>query len=323
MRLEVSLATVPPRLRQQTDYNAAWNMRTLIMMARAGILELDASAPELLPRDGAEDDESFEQRAKEYWSDYYMRCIVELHEAGHRDKVVFVNRIQAERSRSFVAADANAALLNALVTGESEVGTLLQRLYQSYAPGRAVVVSQSCGGCPVHRREGDTHLDYAEPAVFGIGRIAEQDLSAWRERFPHLVQARVVFLVLPDPMDARLVASVLQEAVSLFNVKEVAISNGLRTQLPELQSLHKRCADQFLMLQDLDEEAKAPPRYPVARVSVLPEGGVPAYLLELERPLHIVVASASTPDPWHPGRRLGDVGSNILTLEQFRSGSRL
>ena len=82
-------------------------------------------------------------------------------------------------------------------------------------------------------------------------------------------------------------------------------------------------ADRFLMIQNLDEEARAPGRYPVARVSVVAEGGVPPYLLELDRPLHIVIAAASTPDPWHPGRRLGEVGTNILTLEQFRSGSRL
>ena len=323
MHLEVSLATVPPRLRQQTDYNAAWNMRTLIMMARAGILELDASAPDLVPRDATEDDAAFESRAKAYWSDYYMRCIVDLREPGHRDKAVFVNRIQAERSRSFMASDANATLLNALVTGENEVGTLLQRLYQSYAPGRAVVVSRSCGGCPVHRRDGGTHLDYVEPAVFGIGRVPEQDLSAWRDSFPHLAQARIVFLVLPDPLDPALIASVLQEAVPLFNVKEVAVSDQSRTQIPALQALHKRSADRFLMIQNLDEEARAPGRYPVARVSVVAEGGVPPYLLELDRPLHIVIAAASTPDPWHPGRRLGEVGTNILTLEQFRSGSRL
>ena len=76
------------------------------------------------------------------------------------------------------------------------------------------------------------------------------------------------------------------------------------------------------MIQDLAEEAIMPTLYPVARISVVAAGSIPAQLLELDRPLHIVVAGADTPDPWHPGRRLGDVGANTLTLEQFRSGSR-
>jgi ATP-dependent DNA helicase RecQ len=323
LRLEINLAIVPPRLRQQTEYNEAWNMRTLIMMARAGMLDMDASAPDLLPREGTEDDETFDRRAEAYWSEYFMRCIVDLHEAGHRERTVFASRIQSERARSFRAAEDNANLLHALVSGNSEVGTLLQRLYQSYEPGRSVVVATSCGGCPVHRREAEANVDYAEPAVFGVSRVPPQDLGGWREIFPHLSQARTVFLLLPDAADAGTIGSVLGEAVALFNVKEIATSRAFRDETPGLRLLHKKAKDGFLMLQTLDLEHKAPPPYPVARISVLMEGDVPSYLLDLERPLHIIVAPTSTPDPWHPGRRLGEVGSNILTLEQFRSGTRL
>lgn len=322
-RLEVSIAIVPPRLRQQTDYNEAWNMRTLIMMARAGMLEMDAAAPDLEARSAAEDDEAFERRTEAYWSAYYMRCIVDLREAGHRDKTVFSNRIQAERARSFRAAQENATLLHALVSGDSEVGTLLARLYQSYEQGRSIVVSAACGGCPVHRREGEVNTDYAEPAVFGVSRIPPQDLGDWRRIFPHLSDARTVFLLVPDGVETRDIASVLGEAVALFNIKEIATSRAFRFGTPAVRTLHKKAPGGFLMLQDLEEEAKAPPPYPVARISVLTEGSVPAYLLDLERPLHIIIAPTSTPDPWHPARRLGEVGSNVLTLEQFRSGTRL
>ena len=323
MRLEVNIATVPPRLRQQTDYNNAWNMRTLIMMARAGILELDASAPNLLARDSAETDPAFEARAEAYWTDYFNRCIVEIHEAGHRDKATFGRRIQTERSRSFIAADANATLLNALIGGDAEVGTLLQHLYQSYAPGRAVVVAKSCGGCPVHRRQGNTDTDYDEPAVFGIGRVPPQDTKAWETVFDQLEAARPVYLLLPDPMDISVITSVLEEAVALFHIKEIAVPNVLRASMSSLHSLHKKAPGGFLMLQCLDEEAKTPPRYPVPRISVVTGGVIPPYLLDLQRPLHLILASSSTPDPWRPGRRLGDVGTNVLTLEQFRSGTRL
>ena len=93
MRLEVNLGSVHRNLRQETDYNTAWNMRTLIMMARAGLLELDASEPHFTPREATEDDSAYERRAEAYWSDYYQRCIVNLREPGHRAREVFVKRI--------------------------------------------------------------------------------------------------------------------------------------------------------------------------------------------------------------------------------------
>ncbi|MDB5470153.1 MAG: ATP-dependent helicase RecQ [Caulobacter sp.] len=323
MRLQLNLATVPPRLRQQTDYNEAWNMRTLILMARSGMLELDATSPDLLPREGAEDEAAFESRAEAFWADYYMRAIVDMNEAGYRDEAVFRGRIQTERARSFMAADENARLVGALVEGQSEVGTLLQRLYQSYAPGRAVVVSQACGGCPVHRRDRSQQVDYPEPAVFGIGRIAAQDLSVWRHSFPHLALGRPIFLVLADGTDMRAIASVVQDAVSLFNIREIGLSSSTRDALPELQQIHKRAPDRILLVQDLEEEARFPTRYPVGRISIVDGATMPPHLLELERPLHLIIAPASTHDPWHPHRRLGDVGDNSLTIEQFRAGSRL
>lgn len=43
--LELDLSVVPPRLRRQSDHNESWNMRTLIMMARAGMLELASQPP--------------------------------------------------------------------------------------------------------------------------------------------------------------------------------------------------------------------------------------------------------------------------------------
>src|SRR5262249_38047138 len=65
--LEVDLDVVPPRLSQQSDYNAAWNMRTLIMMARAGLLQLESEPPDGPARLPEETDIQFEMRSEAYW----------------------------------------------------------------------------------------------------------------------------------------------------------------------------------------------------------------------------------------------------------------
>lgn len=322
-RFMLDVSTVPPKLRRQTDYNQGWNMRTLIMMARAGLLDLDATAPESLERRSDETEFEFDRRTEEYWATYYTRCVVEVNFGNHLDKAGFSSLIAAERSRSFVSAEENSRLLRSLITGNYEVGELLHGLYQSYEPGRAVIVSSACGGCPSHRRDGVTNMDYSEPAVSGIERIVAQDVSAWTSKFPHLLATAPVILTLPDPWDDATALSVASDAVAAFNVREVAVSRRLRSTAQGLKTLHRRSPSGVVLLGTLEDEIRNLPTAPLIRVSVLSEQDPPPlHVFEMSRPLHLVVASASLSDPYHPGRYLGDVGANTLTLEQFRSGAR-
>lgn len=322
-RFMLDISTVPPKLRRQTDYNQSWNMRTLIMMARAGLLDLDAMAPEVLEQKADETAADFERRMEDYWSAYYTRCIVEVNFGNHLDKEHFPLLIAAERSRAFVAAEENSRLLRSLITGTYEVGELLHGLYQSYEPGRAVIVSSTCGGCPAHRRGGDSNTDYSEPAVSGIEQIVAQDVSVWRSKFPHLSTTAPIILTLPDPWDDATAVSIASDAVAAFNVCEVAVSRRLRSAAPALNGLHKRSTSGVVLLDTLEDEVRIPPSAPLARVSILSERDPPPlHVFEMVRPLHLIVAAASLVDPYHPGRRLGDVGVNTLTLEQFRSGAR-
>jgi ATP-dependent DNA helicase RecQ len=73
--LEVDLAAVPPRLRRQSDYNQSWNMRTLIMMARAGMLTLQSTAPSPVARKEDETASAFERRTEDLWSNYYQSSV--------------------------------------------------------------------------------------------------------------------------------------------------------------------------------------------------------------------------------------------------------
>jgi ATP-dependent DNA helicase RecQ len=322
-RFLLDVSTVPPKLRRQTDYNQAWNMRTLIMMARAGLLDLDATAPEVLEQGTEETEADFDRRTEDYWATYYTRCIIEVNFGNHLDKAWFSSLIASERSRAFVAAEENGRLLKSLTTGDYEVGELLHGLYQSYTPGRAVIVSSACGGCPSHRRDRGFNLDYAEPAVSCIERIVTQDISAWMSKFPHLSAAAPIILILPDPWNDATAFSIVSDAVAAFDAREVAISRRFRSATPALKTLHKRSPSGIVLLETLEDEVNRPSSAPLNRVSILSEQvPPPLHVFEMLRPLHLIVASASVDDPYHPGRRLGEVGSNTLTLEQFRSGAR-
>lgn len=319
--LQVDLDVVPPRLSQQSDYNAAWNMRTLIMMARAGLLELESEPPEDPARLPEETDIQFEVRSDSYWALYFRKAVVRMRYDNYRSQVVFNERMGFERSRSLTAAVANTALLDRLLRGRTEVSALLDELYRSHAPRRSVVVSRPCGGCPEHRRAGGCEVNYAEPLAFGIEEVVAFDLTHLKTRFPHLNLAAPVILPLPARLDENGALAVLNDLVSGFGIREIAIPSRVRNNTT-VKGLHRRVQDRVLLVQSLEEEADCPTAYPVVRATLLLDPLFASHLYLLERPVHFVLTPADTPDPRHQERLLSDTGSNVLSYEVFMQGVR-
>jgi hypothetical protein len=320
--LEIDLDVVPPRLHQQSDYNASWNMRTLIMMARAKMLELESRPPGMIARGEDETEAAFDLHNEEHWARYFRQTVVRMIEMGHRNNLVFDQRIADERERSYNAASVNRGLLDELLSGKVEVSSVLDRLYRSHAPRRTLIVSPACGGCPIHRKMGTVDLAYREPLAYGIENVTPCDTSLFRERFEHLNVAGPVILPLAEPVDTAEIMTILEDLVATFGIREVAVSEIFRAGTPDLGHLHRRAGDGIMLIQSLEEEASCPPSYRIARATVVSGGVAPWHIFLLGRPLHIILAPISTPDPLHRGRRLADTGTNILTVDQFKLGAR-
>ena len=319
--LQLDLDVVPRRLRQQSDYNAAWNMRTLIMMARAGMLQLESRPPKVIERSEGETEASFELRNEEHWAKYFRQMVVRILHGSCRNEPEFNRAISQERARTMEAAADNRDLLNRLLKGDDEVSELLDDLYRNYSPGRSVVVSRACGGCPVHRKSHSADLGYVEPLACGIEEVIPTDLSRLRSQFPHLDLNAPVILSLPEPFDPALAVGILTELVSGFAVREVAVPAAFRRRGGGLARLHKRAPDGLVLVQTLEEDLASPSLYRIARATLLAELVVPRALLLLDRPAHIILAPAEALDPVYPHRRLADTGKNTLSYEQFRAGA--
>ncbi len=320
--LELDIDAVPERLHQQSDYNAAWNMRTLIMMARARMLDLRSQPPEIVARGEKETDDDFDLRNEEQWSAYYRKVVVDLLELGSKNQAVFDTLIGEERSRSYRSASNGKALLDKLLSGSFEMSSLLDDLYRSHTPRRTMIVSRACGGCPVHRREGTDDLRYAEPFSQGIDVVDPVDISAFMTRFPHLNSAAPILIPLLEPFDLNTLYLLLGDLVGTFGVREISVPDRLRRGMPALNRLHSRASDGLVLLQSLEEEGHRAFSYPLARATVVTEHRMPEAILLLDRPLHIILLPASTPDPFHLDRRLVDTGANVLTTDQFKIGAR-
>lgn len=320
--LELDLDVVPQRLHQQSDYNAAWNMRILIMMARAKMLELESRPPDMIERDEDETDAAFDLRNEEHWASYFRKTIVSMLEFGHGNQTTFDEHIGEERLRSFRSAAENNQLLDALLCGDVEVSGLLDDLYRSHVPGRTLIVSRACGGCPAHRRVASDDLNYAEPVAHGIDRIDPVDTTVFRLRFPHINVAAPILIPLAEPLETATIVQILEDLVATFGIREVSIPDDLRSE-PSIQKLYTRASDGIVLLQSLEEEASRESAYKLARATVVTGRKVTEAMLLLDRPLHILLVPLSTPDPFHQGRRLVETGANSLTVDHFRLGARL
>ena len=322
--LEVDLSVVPPQLRQQSDYNRSWNMRTLIMMARAGMLDLESLPPSCRTWQQDETDPSFEPRSDTIESDHPLRIVVGMTEFRDMSREWFKAAIGEERQRASNAAAKNLTLLDKLLCGSTEVSELLDRLYRSNAPGRSIAVSRACGGCPVHRRKGMPGFHDSAPPAYGVEHVGRFDLSLFTARFAHLDLERPVILPMEGPSDDAVLVRLLRDFVAMFGVREIGTCAAFRRRnLSRLATLHQHSDDLVLLLQSLEEEVLWPSSYELPRVTLWTdaEGAkLPEHLFALERPLHVVVASPSTPDPRNPARGIADTGSNVLTMDQFKLG---
>lgn len=320
--LQLNLDAVPPRLNQQTDYNAAWNMRTLIMMARAKMLTLESRPPEAIAREEDESEEAFELRNEEHWGRYFLQTVVHMTELRHRNKSVFDAAIKVERDRAFDASASNKRQLDELLSGAVEISELLDELYRNHTLRRTLIVSRACGGCSVHRRQGTIARDYAEPFAGGITDVIPCDTSLFQLRFPHINTSAPVIVPVPEPGNPAQVSAVLDDCVATFGIREIVIPERLRS-AANLNRLHKRAANQLLFVNSFEEESANATAYQNARVTVLPARPISDAYLLLDKPLHIMLVPTSVPDPLHPERRLVDTGTNILSIENLRAGARL
>jgi hypothetical protein len=123
--------------------NEAWNARTLTLMARARILDLDAEPPGVLA------DSAPLSRGSD--SDDLRWRVVRIREHGHTERGVWEAKVEPERLRTFKRDERNMKLMRHALRGKRCLGDVLAEMYA--LPG--IRVAHACGGCPHCRRVGN------------------------------------------------------------------------------------------------------------------------------------------------------------------------
>jgi len=175
-RFKVDLTTQHSKISYDSPKNLAWNWKTLLLMKRAGFIQIFFSEPQL-----PLEEELNEKQLTDFYSNYFSHVEVETILDGHRDQNVWNEVIGGQRLLEFGArSNGYNHLIRWINNQEISLCGLLADFYTSngYSPESA------CGGCPGCRAKGN---DSNTPT---LGEMV-QPVSGWYQAskgFPGEVQ---------------------------------------------------------------------------------------------------------------------------------------
>lgn len=302
------------KLGSTSEYNVDWNMRTLILMARAGLISLEVGTNEG-SKTVIEDEASSLVAA-------LASIRVRILDDGHRRPEVWERRVSTSRSNTMDAAARNLELMRGLLEDNREVGETLTALYRVPGPWY-ISVTSVCGGCPADRFRQDIDRGYRMPVPTLLTATDAPNLRAWKQRFPWIDPAFALVFYddeLPAAEVRHSIIRFIQWLVQECDVREVSAREGSELwMLREWQQLYRR-ATEGVVLQRGFSELDIEPYTPLARVTVLDRQAAAVALDQLyllDRPVHIVLLPRSVPDPDNPARKLADVSQRTAYLQQL------
>jgi superfamily II DNA/RNA helicase len=141
--------------------NDGWNIHTLAMLARSGVIDLDAQPPprqdEFLGEDGEIDEEKYQA---EFERHHNQRVIRVLDDDLHLDfGATWAGPVEQIRGAGYRASCRGIELMYEALAGNSCISKVLAEAYEisvrtEDTPRPGAVVSRGCGGCAACRREG-------------------------------------------------------------------------------------------------------------------------------------------------------------------------
>ncbi|WP_420995165.1 protein DpdF [Cupriavidus sp. 30B13] len=321
---KINIDAVPEHLPGGSDLNVNWNMRTLSLMTRAGLITLDIE----VNRD-EQDTEPGEDASSMLAAMANVR--VRIRNDGHLIPEVWEDAISASRNKTLEAAERNWQMMSQLLPQSSgldqqigqEVGATLAQLYRIRSTRWPVQVTEVCGGCPKDRFDTGNRRYYAEPVVVPVSRVLPSSAYPWREKFPWVDPAFAYVFYDESRPWADIRQSILQFAgwlVQSCGIRELAAHPASPlVRYPEWIRLYQQVRDRVLLHRSvLDSDLE--PYSPLARLTVLEPDSSPELILDiqmLQRPFHLVLLPLGLPDPGNCLRRLADVSPNALHLENL------
>lgn len=309
-RLRLPLSAAPPDLDIDSRQNQAWNVRTLLLLHRAGVLALEAEAP---PRRGQDEpDDQWAERVSAAFADHARHALVRPLQSVE-DHDVWEGAVAASRAAT-IAADREAH--RAIVEALEPAAPICSLLESTYTVGRDVPgvtvdlpirVSRSCGGCPDCRAK-------ARPTRWLVPPISRAAVGGahrrWRSTFlARSTEEQPLAVLVGDVATERELSRALERLVERgLGVLDVGADDRLASSL--LPALER-------------EPVMLEPHWVPWTSLWLPTAimrrsePVDSHLLDPGGPPRVVFVSAGCRDPRHPTASIGEYHPNVSDFNHF------
>jgi hypothetical protein len=329
-RYRIPVAARRVAIDSDSDENQKWNIRTLGLFVRAGLIELSWDIPSPTRRvaeelQSSEDEFGAEER----------KLVVQLAH-GMINESIWHKRVEPERLNIRAANHhAHNLMQQALIPG----APICELIAQAYNLNQAHLLPQThhgrpavvCGGCPAHR---SGRVRGFQPVVWPVNHPLKIDSS----RLRGLVGRRKVGFMTYGPPKTRRDREVFRE--TLAEAFRRLVPAGIRIVIAPseviseepltglLANLHYGVPDRVLFVERHDDLRELSidrlPGLPLA-VVVAPGRSVPIQWVESYEgdPPRLLVIPSGTPDPERGDRLLVDLRPPVVSLTQFVEGMRV
>jgi len=225
-RYRVRKSALPKHLDEGYGRSAQWNVRTLTLMAQAGIIELRVP---LWQRDPNSSDEEAEASREAFFSEVEDFVEFELRNGRYLSHDGWVSAMGTVRNQ--VRAAQRAALVSSLelLSAEECVGRRIARHYRVRVGGAVLSTQPACRGCPACRRDPQSAPPVPLEPVPGLPAVRRphDPLASWRGDEPSL------FIWHDDEEDpAPLLAGLAQRGLHAFSGVDPAFGTWLQKRAP-------------------------------------------------------------------------------------------
>jgi ATP-dependent DNA helicase RecQ len=307
----IDLHRLRPELNVRGKTNLAWNLRTLNLMAAAGLIEitaLSANGPHTSGMQGGDLGES--ETAIAY-------AAVRLPNGDHRSKPVFEERMQHARSESKRAAHLAFQLMRSIARNERPVEDALKELYRVALPNAWGPMRAYCGGCQGHWSGRSREPTTVAPFVGRLNCFSRRGDFQEALRAVPRTQENLSFVVVDDVerLLQQSTSGLIDALVSRLRPHTIALARGTSAALQDATRarLRRLRADTFIDLFDATDSDILEGGVDEVRLIVWSFEAVPPSVVSSLRcspsAMTVMIIPRTTRDPDRPDR----LWSSVLT----------
>jgi len=298
----VRLDVRPPHVQRDSDANVAWNLRTLVLMARAGLISLGAAPPPEIQQREGEEDADFEARAKRAFEAYTLTAHVSPTGVDHLDPGVWSSTVQRVRTQTLDGDRRSLKQITTFLKGERLLADLLIEAYTLAVDDQVVRPMREATSCPASRAHGrpSHRTPMPNPSMLvDVIRAVEPRLSK------AVSSAQPLVVTAPrwdTPAARQRVIRVLRRLVAL-GIREIRASNSWLDDA-DFRTLYRVAEPRIVFHTALDERDGSEFRVPRATIVETPAQALDAMAdaHSGDRPLELLFIPQDLPDPLRPDR---------------------